>query len=245
MRACGTVSLALAQYALSNSLLTPLCHSPLSWIPLPSLNVLLVLLAVDLTDGGAPTIILDIAPHLEYGKLPKNKAIPKAHMSFPECGKHIKFDGRLLHAAPSDVFYACAPGLPGKRGGSRSCKREFRPQYTRVSFLVNVWLNWTPRDTEYFPQDSLHLFEADVPAAASMKFDAENAVAPVKMGVKKGTPVQQFKHAFGSTGREHSLTLKIPVEDVKGAAAPAKAGEHSRGSFTINFDEAQQRPTIQ
>ena len=202
----------------------------------------------DLTDGGAPTIILDIAPHTDYGKLPNNRNISKAHVSFPECGKHIKFDGRLLHAAPSDVFYACSPSLPGtRRGGSRSCKQLFRPQYTRVSFLVNVWLNWKPFDTEYFPSDCLHLFKADVNSASSLKFEPSNAVAPVNMAVKKGTATETFKHAFGATGQEHNLTLNIPVQDIKHAATQAtSAGKHGKGSFTLDFSGVkEQQPFIQ
>ncbi|CAN0470561.1 unnamed protein product, partial [Scytosiphon promiscuus] len=54
----------------------------------------------------------------------------KAWISRPSLGKHICFDGRYLHAAPAD--------LASGGGGGRTSR-------TRVTFLVNVWLNHAPK----------------------------------------------------------------------------------------------------
>ena len=55
-------------------------------------------------------------------------------LSWPSQGKHLCFDGRLLHGAPGDL---------AAEQGTAECRR-----YT---FLVNIWLNHRPLQVEPFP----------------------------------------------------------------------------------------------
>ncbi len=54
-------------------------------------------------------------------------------------GKHIVFDGRLLHGAPSNAAW------------NQHAKRASSPSSLRVTFLVNVWLTGKPAGVDILP----------------------------------------------------------------------------------------------
>jgi hypothetical protein len=74
--------------------------------------------------AGAPTMFFDC----REDELPKR--ISRAFVSFVEEGKHVLFDGTLLHCASSEM---CAT----KMGGSSS---------SRITLLINLWLDHRPVD---------------------------------------------------------------------------------------------------
>ena len=74
--------------------------------------------------GAAPTLFFDCREE----ELPKR--VGKAYVSKVEAGKHVAFDGRLLHAASS---------LLGSRASGDGRQK-------RVTLLVNVWLTHKPVD---------------------------------------------------------------------------------------------------
>ena len=69
-------------------------------------------------------------------------------LSRPAFGKHVSFDGRFLHAAPGELSLWADSGNgresqtqpPEADGGSAVAAVTQAAQ--RVSFLVNLWLNW-------------------------------------------------------------------------------------------------------
>jgi hypothetical protein len=74
-------------------------------------------------------------------------------------GKHLSFDGRMLHGAPSDAMAdgsferQCAGAAvhnddDDDDAGTRKILARRR---RRVTFLVNVWLNYRPYGVEPFP----------------------------------------------------------------------------------------------
>ena len=82
-----------------------------------------------LTDAGAPTVVLGVpAPRAVADEENVYGTIPTAHVSWPRVGKHICFDGALLHGTLPEAKAAAAPAAAGPR----------------VTFLVNVWLGWRP-----------------------------------------------------------------------------------------------------
>jgi len=90
-----------------------------------------------LTDGGAPTVVLECPAPVEASEHPA--LMPEGvsvHASWPVVGRHLSFDGRFLHGAPAKF----AHGTPKK------CSH-------RVTFLVNVWLNHKPADSTPLPMD--------------------------------------------------------------------------------------------
>jgi hypothetical protein len=144
-----------------------------------------------LTDAGAPTCVVEkrsagdgfaLAPPAATaggaaeGAEAEDEAAAAAaacfYVSHPQAGKHISFDGRLLHCVPAELTAAQPPaasaaarsaggsggggdvggsgdaddsGGSGSGGGSSRCR-------TRVSLLVNVWLNHRPEAVAALPQ---------------------------------------------------------------------------------------------
>jgi len=138
-----------------------------------------------LSDVGVPTLVLNrrSPPPADVQKLSLNGPIDSAWLSCPMVGKHIAFDGRLLHGAPGEFFPAGS--FDGKQHGGdddgvanadddeRSTKRRkldnemiaastttnlsqsipSRGTKQRVTFLVNIWLNHCPIDAELLDDD--------------------------------------------------------------------------------------------
>lgn len=99
-----------------------------------------------LSDIGGPTMVLTKAAPLRHGERLEGE-IGECFVSRPRVGKHISFDGRLLHAAPAEL-------RPLWRGrGTTSTTTKGRK---RVSFLVNVWLNHKPRYAEPLDDSMVH-----------------------------------------------------------------------------------------
>lgn len=92
-----------------------------------------------LGDLGAPTIVLPVGADA-HGRavLPRAGGAPRtfgAFLSHPVAGKHLAFDGRLLHGALHDLAPPCEEA------------------YVRVSLLVNVWIGHQPLDARRLPAD--------------------------------------------------------------------------------------------
>jgi hypothetical protein len=124
-----------------------------------------------LTSVGAPTLILDqrSPPPADVEKKTLQGSIRKGWLSHPRQGKHISFDGRLLHGAPSTFFPPVKKNSkdntnsengwgwseddderPAKKVklSAESVQNETLPQQKRITFLVNIWINHCPLDAE-------------------------------------------------------------------------------------------------
>lgn len=115
-----------------------------------------------LTDLGAPTMVLSkrvdpmsgayIADAADDGSLSNVDGL----VSFPKQGKHLSFDGRYLHAAPSDLLRdglfeeQCKFDKPD--GMDTKEMKLLERRHRRVSFLVNIWLNYRPYNVHPFPE---------------------------------------------------------------------------------------------
>ena len=85
-----------------------------------------------LSDAGAPTLVLPGARLDMYGEYPAEE-LPSAVLVPPAAGRHLCFDGRLLHGAPA-------------------CLCEGAAEYERVTFCVNVWIHHAPGRLRRFGQ---------------------------------------------------------------------------------------------
>ena len=134
-----------------------------------------------LSSVGAPTLVLDRkSPHhrTDPHKQSLSGNVTTGWLSGPAVGKHICFDGRLLHGAPATFFPACktpqqqqqqqAPleenkqqtGKGDNDGTDEPQAKRAKvepaaappppppPPPRRVTFLVNVWLNHCPMDAD-------------------------------------------------------------------------------------------------
>lgn len=113
-----------------------------------------------LTDLGGPTVALNHRVHNLTGEWLSPEDTVEGFVSWPKTGKHLSFDGRFLHAAPADLMQpgvweeqitvpevSCADNEKKKQE-----ERLLRRRHRRVTFLVNVWLNFKPFDVKPFPE---------------------------------------------------------------------------------------------
>ena len=126
-----------------------------------------------LSDCGVPTLILDKVspPPNDASKKSLNGDVSTGWISHPQFGKHVAFDGRLLHGAPGTFF----PAQVREGANSTDSKRrklDYRPDYLggglaqtdptpgkRVTFLVNIWLNHCPIDAEILDAEEAYAME--------------------------------------------------------------------------------------
>jgi hypothetical protein len=115
-----------------------------------------------LSNVGAPTLILDKRSPPPNDVMELGGEITRGWLSGPRIGKHVAFDGRLLHGAPATFFPGVALGdvvveaPPAKKqksnDGVASIPRPEKPPQ-RITFMVNVWLNHCPMDAELLDDD--------------------------------------------------------------------------------------------
>lgn len=99
-----------------------------------------------LTSFGAPTVILNkrSPPPDDVDKKSLEGGVDKGWLSHPKIGKHLAFDGRLLHGAPATFFPASSHRISSDEPLAKKAKQERR----RITLLVNVWVNHCPLDAE-------------------------------------------------------------------------------------------------
>ncbi len=80
---------------------------------------------------GAPTIVAERPSPLSTSESCSGP-VPSVTACYPQPGRHLSFDGKLLHGAPASL----ALSVPAAAAST---------DQSRVTFLVNIWLNYTPR----------------------------------------------------------------------------------------------------
>ncbi len=113
-----------------------------------------------LTNGGdyaAPTFI---AEHVRVNNLTGEwidnescKETTSAFISWPSKGKHLCFDGRYLHAAPSNL-------LNKSKKLTKNVEPNKEPKFMirrtrRYTFLVNIWMYHDPFNVHPFPESMI------------------------------------------------------------------------------------------
>lgn len=128
-----------------------------------------------LSDVGAPTLMVDKTCSTDYSANISGEA-NVALLSRPQYGKHVVFDGRYLHAAPSELslWASDSSGGDGVEGEAGAVAAAARPK--RVSFLVNLWLNWKPADAVRCPEAVLAQLGT---AAAAVPLCFDNELTPI------------------------------------------------------------------
>eukprot|EP00970_Alexandrium_tamarense_P018265 scaffold13325_cov287-Alexandrium_tamarense.AAC.9 len=116
-----------------------------------------------LSDIGVPTLILDKRPPPPNDPEKKSLGgdINKGWLSHPSFGKHVAFDGRLLHGGPGEYFTAVKKESDSSEPAAKKAKIDNQQNGNkrgglngkRITFLVNVWLNHCPIDAEILDED--------------------------------------------------------------------------------------------
>lgn len=102
-----------------------------------------------LSDVGGPTIIYD-KPGTFCADDEIKGTISSCIISQPKVNKHIVFDGLLLHAAPSEI----EPNLLDDSKEDDEVE-ELQSMKKRITFLVNIWCNHLPSQSNLLPKSIL------------------------------------------------------------------------------------------
>lgn len=171
-----------------------------------------------LTSLGAPTLAINCRIHPLTGEwLPQASKKAEALVSWPRPGKHLSFDGRYLHAAPTDLLPAGVweESLKFEASAEASVQRRLTRRHRRVTFLVNIWLHYRPFNVQAFPDTMLDkmshreddqsgcLVFANRPKKISDEF--EKTEEEDSTWTRKNWPMG------GSDGDEESIQLALPV----------------------------------
>ena len=198
-----------------------------------------------LSDIGAPTMALNYRVNPltgEYMSPPTTNPV-ESYISWPKLGKHLSFDGRYLHAAPYDLMEKglferqtdATWDLQGVVDGTE--RRKIQRRHRRVTFLVNIWLNYKPFNVDLFPEtmigklskpvDTHILFDNDktennhtIPCVSN---EAEGNLEKYSYdGTKtKATPkghdnddLVDFQWSLGN-GSEERLEIQLPLRSIQ------------------------------
>lgn len=149
-----------------------------------------------LTEGGAPTVVLDRVPDSFSGAV-SSEPIDEAAACFPEVGRHLAFDGRKLHAAPK--------ALSASKG----------PPEVRATFLVNCWLDHRPSGVSPFPEVALDKMSSTDLASFDFHADARRPAAPGPDERSEAPPddaddAKLLSFPFSRVGTKHAVRLVVP-----------------------------------
>jgi hypothetical protein len=196
-----------------------------------------------LTSIGAPTLALNIRINNLTGEwIVPSSSNENEHvqgfLSWPRFGKHLSFDGRYLHAAPSDLME--------KGAFEKQChipvdnptpddQKKLKRRYRRVTFLVNVWLNHKPFGIKPFPDTmidklsghatdqarvGLHFSNNYKPTTKSVTVDSKGVA---KDGSDQGSAtdgmITRFQWPMGDCSSGEVIEADIPLDVVLGQAS--------------------------
>ena len=155
-----------------------------------------------LVAGGAPTVVAARVSPLLAAESPAG-AVPDATACMPRPCRHLSFDGRLLHGAPSSVATAPASG----------------PAAKRVTFLVNCWFNHVPVGVEPLPGAVVKRLQratkgggSGAAAPPKLSLSAARETTARQMEVDRSTPAPTASWTFGDDARRMQLSLPWPRE---------------------------------
>eukprot|EP00554_Chaetoceros_debilis_P015802 CAMPEP_0194119938 /NCGR_PEP_ID=MMETSP0150-20130528/41352_1 /TAXON_ID=122233 /ORGANISM="Chaetoceros debilis, Strain MM31A-1" /LENGTH=416 /DNA_ID=CAMNT_0038811817 /DNA_START=18 /DNA_END=1264 /DNA_ORIENTATION=- len=182
------------------------------------------------SDIGAPTMALNYRVNIFTGEYesPSETEAVEAYFSWPKRGKHLSFDGKFLHAAPSNLLKAgewkkqiSAPAdVDAKDMDEKDRKKQLRRR-RRTTFLVNIWLNYKPVNTNIFPStmtdklskviDEEILFDNQVGncSANSMTYNGSNHSSDEKNGNVS------FEWPMGGCDSKESICMDLPLEKIQ------------------------------
>jgi hypothetical protein len=172
---------------------------------------------------GAPTLILPARSDAE-GR-PLALAELGAYVSYPRLGKHIVFDGRLLHGCPHGLTRD-AEASPAAGGASppHSPPAEAGGRAPRLTLLVNLWRRHRPVGPQPLPQA---VAAALAPPPTTAYFAPRDTVAPADVATLGG----EAERTFAPTAARRKISPAAQTVELRGfpssealLAAPRSAG---------------------
>jgi hypothetical protein len=168
-------------------------------------------------------------------------------VSWPKTGKHMSFDGRYLHAAPPDLMEpgAFQQQIQFEESKDPKQQRILKRRHRRVTFLVNIWLNYQPFDVKPFPESMVDkLSGRDETDRKSLVFDSSSEATRVRSVSTKLEKVvedegesyapEKFTWPMGDCNSNELLEARMPLVSIR------KEARHG-GNIKIQWEEASER----
>jgi len=213
-----------------------------------------------LTDLGAPTMAFNIRVNQMTGDyiVPtmaagdgKDGDNVQAFLSWPKFGKHLSFDGRFLHAAPSDVMEKGAfqkqctipsedipTGCTAEETKAKAADlKKLKRRHRRVTFLVNIWLNYKPFDVRPFPDTMINKLsgygenESKIRLVAPKKGQADAADVHKNLKIDSSSTTQRFQWPMGDCSSKEFIEVDVPLDEARKEAS-------SGGSLRLIFQHS-------
>eukprot|EP00977_Amphora_coffeiformis_P005654 scaffold1189_cov194-Amphora_coffeaeformis.AAC.11 len=172
-----------------------------------------------LTPHGAPTLAINRRIHPLTGEWiePTEGDNDQAFLSWPGKGKHLSFDGRFLHAAPPDLLPEDAR-LSASTTLSAATSKDMTPdqrkqvrRQRRVTFLVNIWLNYKPFNVHPFPM--LDKMSGTQPSQRGhLRFGHRSVLAEEFQETPDWGP---FQWPMGGCDSGETISLTLSLEQVR------------------------------
>jgi len=156
--------------------------------------------ATYLTSIGAPLVICQIEN--EDGDK-EGVSCPAVCICFPAAGRHVAFEGSLLHGVPANKE------ILGVK--SHECRRGHQPMTGRMSFLVNIWLDHTPHSCKQLTSQDLRKLDKGR-GVFELKPKAEETPYLVLDPAAKGRRIRKLVLVDG-------LAVPIPLDQLRRAAS--------------------------
>ncbi len=162
-----------------------------------------------LTDHGAPTMIFeDSMPEEEL----LMRDIKGVFVSWPKIGKHLTFDGRFLHGAPSNLFNKNNGIRIG--GGSGENGHVDETKNPRVTFLVNIWLHHKPLGVEPFPEEMLEVFRNGTRSESDILSKSRACTSYHAVLQNASNNKEELADFTWGLGEQVSIHAKLPLQSV-------------------------------
>jgi hypothetical protein len=215
-----------------------------------------------LTDRGCPTVALNcrvknfsndwLVPG-EHPDIPETSV--EGYFSWPKAGKHLSFDGRFLHAALPDLMESGAFKRQCEYPKQQDPKQEriLKRRHRRVTFLMNVWLNYQPFDVNPFPMiDKLSGNKVDTRKHLMFQESSSSNGERVREvtvergkkaketdGSSNGIEYETNMHTWplGDCGSTERLEAQIPLETIRKEAS-------SGGNVRIRWEPSEEGKTF-
>lgn len=171
-----------------------------------------------LTSHGAPTIAVNRRVHPFTGDvLVQDDSHDEAFISWPRQGKHLSFDGRYLHGAtpdllPEQVLQQSQPvSHNAKNDSSESENVKITRRQRRVTFLVNIWLNYRPFNVEPFPETMVDKMSGSVLTdRVRITFSPRSLLAD-EVQADPETETDSFEWPMGGDDSNESISMPLPL----------------------------------
>jgi len=196
-----------------------------------------------LTDLGAPTMVVNCRVNYANGEWIVPEENVEGFVSWPKQGKHLSFDGRFLHAAPPDLMehgvfqQQCKisveedwKSMDAKE--AERCRKILERRHRRVTFLVNVWLNYKPFNVEPFPDTMIDkltkvdesnwnsVFSAPDQSEVSERRVAvnDNEVSDDSLSSGDNQQAHAFTWPMGDCDSNETIEMHMPLLSIRGEA---------------------------